>query len=146
MTREKVINFDMDGTIANLYADPQWLEKLTNADPTPYINAKPMVNTEKLAKAIHKAQAHGYAVNILTWLAKNATAEYDKAVAAAKLEWLKRYFPTVEWNEIIIATYGTPKHELAKGILFDDEEHNREAWGKGAYTPAKIFKVMNPIR
>ena len=32
----KMICFDMDGTIADLYAVPGWLEKLRAEDATPY--------------------------------------------------------------------------------------------------------------
>lgn len=32
---EKKIWFDMDGTIANLYGDPNWLEKIRAYDASP---------------------------------------------------------------------------------------------------------------
>ena len=50
MTTNPVFCFDMDGTIADLYADPNWLPKLRAYDPTPYINAKPLVNMSRLAR------------------------------------------------------------------------------------------------
>ena len=40
----KVINFDMDGTIANLYGVEGWLDDLENFRTRPYEQAKPLVN------------------------------------------------------------------------------------------------------
>ena len=42
------INFDMDGTIANLYGVENWLEMLMAEDETPYAIAKPLVNLSLL--------------------------------------------------------------------------------------------------
>ena len=36
------INFDMDGTIADLYGEENWLDDLINERTTPYANAKPL--------------------------------------------------------------------------------------------------------
>ena len=42
MRETKVLVFDMDGTIANLYGVNGWLEDLRNYNPRPYIVAEPM--------------------------------------------------------------------------------------------------------
>lgn len=141
----KKIWFDMDGTIVNLYAIEKWREKLDNCDTTPYRDAKPLVNMARLAKAIHKAQNNGYMVGVITWTAKNGTKEYNERVAKVKKEWLKKHLPTVEFNKIIVVDYGTPKNEMAKGILFDDEEPNRKAWGNQAYEPIEIFEIFKRL-
>ena len=52
------INFDMDGTIADLYANPNWLPLLRAFDPTPYATAKPLLRLNVLARKLdelHKA-------------------------------------------------------------------------------------------
>lgn len=139
------INFDMDGTFANLYAVENWLPMLRNFNPYPYANAKPMFNMSSFARLLHKAQNLGYEIVIISWLSKTSNAEYDMAVTQAKLEWLKIHLPSVEWNEIHIVAYGTPKHELSSGILFDDEEHNRNMWGKGAYEPCEILDFLRGL-
>ena len=141
----KKINFDLDGTIANLYAVEGWLNMLRANDPTPYIEAEPMLNMSALARLLHKAQRLGYEICIISWLSKCSNSEYDKAVTLAKLEWLKLHLPSVEWNEIHIVAYGTPKHELCEGILFDDEEPNRKAWGQGAYEPCEILEFLRGL-
>ena len=143
------IYFDMDGTIADLYADPNWLPKLRAYDPTPYANAKPLVNMSRLARYIHKAQANGYRVGIISWLSKESTAEYDRAVTLAKLEWLTAHLPSVQFDEIHIVAYGTPKREVIAeqmgAILFDDEERNRNEWGGFAYEPSQIFEILKGV-
>lgn len=136
------INFDMDGTIADLYGIKNWLDYLLNENVYPYANAKPLVNMSKLAKALNKAKRNGYEIAIISWGCKNSTAEYLEAVKQAKIKWLKKHLPSVEWTEIIVVDYGTPKNTCGKGILFDDELHNLLEWGDNAYTPNNIFNVL----
>lgn len=135
-------NFDMDGTIANLYGVENWLEMLINEDPTPYANAKPLVNMARLAKALNKALKNGHEIAIISWGSKNGTAEYLEKVTKAKTEWLAKHLPSVEWTEINVVPYGTPKSKVGTGVLFDDELNNLNEWGTGAYTPDKIFEVL----
>lgn len=139
---KKVFNFDMDGTIADLYAVDNWLAKLCASDPSPYANARPLVNMSRLAKALHKVQRAGHEVRIVSWLSKNSDAAYDAAVTEAKKGWLKKHLPSVDWDKVLIVAYGTPKHEISNGILFDDEERNRNNWGAGAFEPKDIFEVL----
>lgn len=136
--------FDMDGTIADLYGVNDWVKKLINEDTTPYEIAKPLVNMAKLAKALHKVQRNGYKIGIISWTSKGGTTAYNKRVSTAKIEWLHRHLPSVEWDNIQIVEYGTPKQTLAEvgDILFDDETPNRKAWGTNAYLPSEIFEVL----
>ena len=152
-TNIKTINFDMDGTIANLYGVENWLDYLLNANPLPYIQAKTMVNMSLLARYIHKLQANGIKVNIISWLSKNSTEDYNTIVTKAKLEWLKNHLPSVNFDNIYIIPYGTPKHDLLpndeSNILFDDEINNLSNWvlnnrGYGVF-PDSIFQVMREL-
>ena len=43
----RTIWWDMDGTIANLYAVNDWLPKLRSEDPSPYAEAEVMWNRSK---------------------------------------------------------------------------------------------------
>ena len=142
---ERKICFDMDGNIANLYAVEGWLPMLRAYDPTPYAQAEPMLNMSAFARLLHKAQRLGYEIVIISWLSKTSTADYDIAVTQAKIEWLKIHLPSVEWNEVHIVAYGTPKHEICNGVLFDDEEHNRNMWGQGAYEPQDILNFLRGL-
>ena len=57
---KKIINFDMDGTIADLYGVDNWLAKLNASDPSPYIEAKPLLNLSTLARRLNKLLRDGY--------------------------------------------------------------------------------------
>ena len=143
----KTINFDMDGTLADLYAVDDWLSKLRAYDATPYEDAVPLVNLSSLAFYIHKAQKNGWRVNIISWLSKEPSADYDEEVAEAKLDWLAEHLPSVQFDEIFIVPYGTPKASLASGVLFDDERPNREAWNKAsgdnvAFDAAGLLEIL----
>ena len=139
------IYFDMDGTIANLYGVDGWLDYIINEDAFPYAAAKPLVNMQRLAKKLNKLQKAGYEIGVISWLAKNSNDGYDEKVATAKRKWLAKHLASVHFDEILIVKYGTPKHTLGSGILFDDEKPNREKWGKGAYTPEEIFEVLKEL-
>lgn len=138
----KKIYFDMDGTIADLYGVDGWLTDLRAGNPRPYAEAKPLVNMSRLARRLNLLQKEGYEIGVISWLCKGGTAEYGKAVTEVKMAWLKKHLASVEWNEIHIVAYGTPKQTIGKGILFDDEVANREKWGEGAYEPKDIFEVL----
>ena len=140
-----VINFDMDGTIADLYGVNGWLNDLTNSNPRPYIIAKPLVNMSVLARKLNQLINKGYRVNIISWLSKCGTPEYDELVTNAKLNWLKKHLKSVKFNNIHIVPYGTPKHTLENGILFDDEKGNRDNWIGKAYDVDDIIGVLNRL-
>ena len=145
----KAIYFDMDGTIADLYAVENWLPKLRAYDPSPYAEALPLVRLSTLARLLNNLQRKGYTLGIISWCSKSSTAEYDRTVTAAKVEWLHRHLPSVEWNEIHIVAYGTPKQSLVnfpEGILFDDEERNRTAWTGTAHDVQNILEVLKGLK
>ena len=148
MAKKFRINFDLDGTIANLYGVENWLECIIAEDTTPYEIAKPLVRFATLARRLNTLKRAGYEIAVITWLAKGATEEYNKAVAETKKAWLKKHLPTVEWNEITIVPYGTPKENYCHNpldILFDDEEHNRKNWTGRAYDVNNILEILRNI-
>lgn len=140
---QKVVWFDMDGTIADLYGVQNWLPMLRNEDPTPYEVARPLVNLSRLARYLNKLQKMGWKVGVISWLSKCSTPEYDAAVTGAKMFWLGRHLPSVKWDEIKIVPYGTNKYQTCGGgCLFDDEAKNRDTWEDEAYTPDRIFEIL----
>jgi hydroxymethylpyrimidine pyrophosphatase-like HAD family hydrolase len=143
---EKKIWFDMDGTIADLYGDPDWLAKLIAYNPEPYEKAMPLLNMSLLARYLNKLQKQGYEICIVSWLSKNSTEAYEKAVAEAKIAWLKKHLASVRFNQVDIIPYGTPKNEGRQGILFDDELRNREQWGEGAYDVHNIIEILKGLQ
>lgn len=143
------INLDMDGTIADLYAVEGWKGDLDTHNPRPYKEAKPMVNMSLLSRYIRKAQAMGYDVNIVSWLSKSSNKAYDKAVTEAKLDWLKKHLRSVQFDNIVIVPYGTPKSTCVgrsdMGILFDDEQKNRTEWRGISAEPSEIFEILKGL-
>lgn len=87
----KMICFDMDGTIADLYAVPNWLDKLRAEDASPYAEAAPMWDMKALREVLLRLIDKGYEIRIISWLSKDSTEEYKTAVRKAKREWLKKY-------------------------------------------------------
>lgn len=144
-----MIWFDMDGTIADLYAVEGWLEALRNEETSPYELAEPMLRMSTLARQLNAVKRHGYGIGIISWCSKVSTAEYDARIAIAKREWLAQHLPSVVWDCIEIVPYGTPKHEVCgSGFLFDDEEKNRTEWDKNAgmaFCPEHITEVLSTL-
>ena len=143
MIRE--INFDMDGTIANLYECNGWLDDIINERVNPYVNAKPMVNMNSLARVLNRLIRNGYEVNIISWTAKNGTNEYNERIAAAKREWIAKHLKSVQFNNVYVIPYGTPKENYGFDILFDDEENNRNNWNGIAYDEKNIIEILKRL-
>ena len=148
MMNTKAIYFDMDGTIANLYGVENWLDDLVNKNTRPYEQAEVMVNMSSLARILNKLQKMGYTIGIVSWLAKNSNTEYDERVTKAKKEWLAKHLKSVNWNEVHIVKYGTPKQTVVRynqGILFADEVQNRDNWNGVAYDVNNIIEVLKGL-
>ena len=142
------INFDMDGTIADLYGVANWLDCIINETTFPYENARPLVRMNELANRLNALQRNGYQVAIITWLARGATEEYNQAVTTAKLNWLANVMPTVHWDRITVVPYGTPKENFCNNpldVLFDDEEPNRNNWTGRAYDVQNILEILTEM-
>jgi phosphoserine phosphatase len=134
MTETKVLVFDMDGTIADLYGVQGWLEDLRSENPRPYEMAKPMYDMNTLASVLGLLRLQGWRIAIVSWLAKESTREYDELVRKAKREWLTKYqFPC---DEIHLVKYGTTKANCTRKlggyqVLVDDNEQVRNGWHLG---------------
>lgn len=130
----KMIVFDMDGTLANLYKVNNWLEKLRAFDPSPYMDAAPIYDMLAVNRLVADLKAAGFRIAVTSWLSKGSTPEYDAATRKAKRDWLAKYgFP---YDEIHLVKYGTPKVKCTRGkadfqILVDDNAEVRSAWTLG---------------
>ena len=144
----RTIWWDMDGTIANLYAVDNWLPMLRAEDTTPYEKAEVMWNMSQLARLMNQVQLMGYKLGIISWTSKGGSASYNEAVKQAKLNWLKKHFASVSWDRVYVVKYGTPKSlvmDTEDDILFDDEEPNRDAWLGHAFEPEMMIKVLKHL-
>ena len=131
----KVLVFDMDGTIADLYGVKNWLPMLKAENVRPYAIAKPLYDMDELNALIRELKADGWRIVVTTWLAKDSTRAYDNAVRQAKIEWLDRM--GFDYDEIHLIKYGTTKANCTrklKGyqVLVDDNEKIRKGWHLGA--------------
>lgn len=139
----KMICFDMDGTIADLYAVPDWLDKLRAGDASPYAEAAPMYDMKALREVLLKLADKGYEIRIISWLSKDSTEEYKTAVRKAKREWLEKYnFPADKYHFI---AYGRTKADCirriadAPAVLIDDNKKVRDGWHLGeSIDPTKV--------
>ena len=144
----KMIVFDMDGTIANLYGVEGWLTDLQNEQTRPYEEAEPLYDMNELKKVLNLLKVRGWTIAITTWLAMDATKEYNKAVTQAKKEWLERYkFP---YDEIHCVKYGTTKANCTRKkadfqILIDDNKKIRDGWTLGTTVNAQ-YDIMNFLK
>ena len=129
-----MICFDMDGTIADLYSVPNWLEKLRAEDASPYMDAEPMVDMEELANVLTVLINQGWEIRVISWLSMGGSKEYNAAVRKAKRAWLEKYnFPA---NKVHLVQYGTTKANCVRkqsdfAILIDDNQKVRDGWHLG---------------
>ena len=141
----KMICFDMDGTIADLYGVPNWLELLRMYSPAPFAIANPLLDMRDLADLLYAIRARGVEIRVITWLSKETNDEYDKKVAETKREWLQSYGLPIDHFHAI--SYGTPKADVVRSalkadetaIIFDDDVRVLTNWDLDEY-PTKIAK------
>ena len=140
----KAIYFDMDGTIADLYGVDGWLDSLIAEQTKPYREAKPLVDMRKLGKLLNELQAQGWSIGVISWLSRSGSLSYSAVVTAAKYKWLADHLPSVNFDEIHVVPYGTPKAIFSSGsdVLFDDEEKNRTDWAGVAYDVQNILEIL----
>ena len=150
----KMICFDLDGTLADLYNVPNWLTKLRAYDPSPYADATPLCDMQELASLLAIAQQQGIEIRIITWLSKETTAEYDEIVRTTKRTWVEAYH--LPFNHFHAVKYGATKadsvrkalHDTDTAILFDDNAKVRQGWHLGdTYDPTvcDICQVLKNI-
>lgn len=140
--------FDMDGTIANLYGVDNWLTKLRTFDVSPYLDAEPLYDFERLTYLLRELESFGVTIAIVSWLSKDSNREYDRMVRNAKRTWLTEHgFP---FDEIHLVKYGTLKQstlaDKAEAVLFDDNDEIREKWNIGeAVHPDNMIEYLERI-
>ena len=142
------INFDLDGTLANLYGVDGWLPMLRAENETPYVVAEPLIQFCIFARRLKALQRKGYKIAVISWLSMGASEDYNERVTRAKLEWLAKHLPSVVWDRISIVEYGTPKEDYCEtelDILFDDDDRVRENWSGVAYDEENILEILKNL-
>lgn len=145
----KMIVFDMDGTIADLYGVENWLSMLRAEDTTPYEIAEPLFDMEVLIILLEALKAYDWKIAVTTWGAMNGTKEYNARTMKVKKGWLDKFnFPYDEFHGV---QYGTTKANCTRNkadfqILVDDNETIRKGWNLGkAIDPADLMKTLVDI-
>lgn len=128
----KVIYFDVDGSIADLYGVDGWLDCLLAHDPRPYAEARPFFSIDEVVRIFEMCIKAGYRVGVISWCSREKNKEFDKLTREVKKAWLQEHFPIA--SEVHIVAYGTPKWKVidkslrADAILVDDEDKNLADW------------------
>ena len=137
MTKVRMIVWDMDGTIADLYGVDGWLEMLRAENPLPYEMAEPMWDMERLVNIIRGLQDFGIEQRVVSWLSMNSSEQYKREVRQTKREWLDEFdFPYDHFHGV---QYGATKADSVRkylaedetAILIDDSFKVREGWHLG---------------
>lgn len=136
----KMICFDMDGTLTDLYGVPNWLEKLRAENPSPYLEAEPLWDMDRLRSIMNRLLDEGWEIRIISWLSKNSSEDYKRKVRIAKLCWLASYNLPIDRCHLV--AYGTTKADCVRriaenAILVDDDRKVREGWHLG--------ETINPL-
>lgn len=124
-TRKQVVYLDMDGTIADLYGQADWLKGLREEKKGLFIGCKPLT-TERVIRAYFPTDK--YDVRICSMTPMDASDEYCKAVIAEKNAWLDEYFPSIKHR--VFKKYGHNKNlrNCEHHILVDDSDKVRETF------------------
>jgi len=142
---EKIRIFvDMDGTIADLHAIPNWWERCTSEKDF-FVKLKPFTN---LISALFMVKVHYYKhVDMYSLSAVDKTIN-NNANEAAKDIWLDSNAPFVEKENRIFSDYGCKKSDYIGGIkktdiLLDDFTKNLIEWESDGGTGIKIRNNIN---
>lgn len=132
----KILCFDLDGTLADLYAVDNWLPRLRAEDPAPYLEAPPMWDMAELAETLEAVITAGWEVRVITWLSKNSSEEYKDLVREAKRIWLEKWGLADYISHFHGVQYGATKADSVRkvadyAILVDDNAAVRNGWHLG---------------
>lgn len=117
--KKRIVYLDMDGTIANLYGQSEWLLKLRTEDTQVFEECEPLITEEELLAYFPTEK---FEIRICSMTPKGATKEYCENVIEQKNNWLDKFFPTITKRYYL--PYGNNKnYKNSKNcILVDDNE------------------------
>lgn len=116
--RYNTVLLDMDGTIADTYAIPNWLDQLRNESVKPFEMAEPLISESTLLSLFTDEN-----IIVCTMLPKGVAlgTPYADACQRAKRQWLERYFPSL--TNVLFMEYSNDKSlgEYSKKCLLVDD-------------------------
>lgn len=127
---------DMDGTIADLYNQENWLEDLRAEKCGIFTNLKPIITEQEL---LSRFPLERYDIRILSMTPRHASKPFCKVVKNEKNEWLDTHFPKLKKR--IYQRYSNNKNlkGCANAILIDDNETIRNNWKGRALNPIELW-------
>lgn len=141
------INFDLDGTVYDLYGMENWLAGCRTGIRGTFTDGNDLVDMKEVAKLCKKLQKKGNLVNIITW---TPNTNDKRAIAVAELDKIKWIVKKMDYvNQTRLMNFGVTKTMYMKkdyvNILFDDNADNRAEWiekGGIAYDEKNIIEVL----
>lgn len=126
----------MDGTIANLYEQKNWLERLQKEDTTIFLECQPLILESELLRLFPPKY---YEIIILSMTPYNCSKEYHNQVIEQKNQWLDIHFPLLKKR--IYKKYGNNKNlkNSVNAILIDDNETIRNTFKGIAFNPIDLW-------
>ena len=130
------VYLDLDGTIASLYTEKNWLKRLQDEEEGLFLYLNEMTKQDKLLKRFPQEK---YDIRNLSMTPLGASKEYCQQVIEEKNAWLDKYFPKLKKR--IYKKYGHNKNirNSANAILVDDNETIRKSWKGIALNPAQLW-------
>lgn len=145
---QKIINFDLDGTLYNLYSMENWLSRIEQEEKNVFTDGEFITNYDEFIECIDLLKERGYKFNVITWLPMGASKAYEKQCTEEKLKWIEKYLPFVE--KIKITPYGKEKHkQIKQGVLIDDNKVVCSMWNgsnRKAINVSEKFNVVKALR
>ena len=123
----KLVYFDMDGTISDLYGVSNIFNRLDSLDASVYYEAKPINKYIDMLKEFHNM---GYKVIILSCLGMISEKQFDIDTINNKNKWLDEYVGDKYIDERIYLPYTKHKEQYIAeyGILVDDDDKVLMNW------------------
>lgn len=123
----KLVYFDMDGTISDLYGVSNIFNRLDSLDASVYYEAKPINKYIDMLKEFHNM---GYKVIILSCLGMISEKQFDIDTINNKNRWLDEYVGDKYIDERIYLPYTKHKEQYITeyGILVDDDDKVLMNW------------------
>ena len=130
------VYLDLDGTVASLYTEKNWLKRLRDEEEGLFLNLKPMISQDRLLEIFPK---ENYDIRILSMTPLGASKPFCEKVVEEKNAWLDKHFPALKKR--IYQKYGHNKNlkGSANAILIDDNEAIRNSWKGIALNPAQLW-------
>ena len=90
---DKILVWDMDGTIANLYDVPFWCAMLDSKNPLPYSICSPMWDMAELAEVLTSLRSEGWKIEIAMFCAIQRAFKIKKIWSNVNFKWgINPYF------------------------------------------------------